>query len=102
MSFLKKGEPAPYFVRNYEDHEIHAIQAMSLGTANPEQQKMALKFIVEALAGTYDVSYRSSSDRDTSFCEGRRFVGLKLITMIKLNLGNLKRERLLNGKPTAK
>ena len=67
-----------------------AIKGLANGTANDAQQKRALNWIVETLCGTYDLSYRPLSDRDTAFAEGRRFVGLQLVKEIKINHTKLK------------
>lgn len=61
-----------------------AIKCLAAGNANEGQQRMALKWIVEEVCGTYDQSFRPSGDRDTVFAEGRRFVGLALVREINL------------------
>lgn len=70
--------------------DAKAIQQLAIGEATPEQQKRALKWIIESAAGTYEMSYRSEGDRDTCFSEGRRFVGLQVISKLKLNLATFK------------
>lgn len=67
-----------------------AIKGVAAGTANEDQQKRAMAWIIETLCGTYDLSYRPASDRDTVFAEGRRFVGLQLVKEIKINHSKLK------------
>lgn len=64
------------------------------GDATKDQQQRALKFVIESLAGTYEVSYRPGAEgaRDTDFAEGRRFVGLQIVKMLKLNLSALRRD----------
>lgn len=52
---------------------------MNAGKASDGQQRLALKWIIERLCGTYDLSYRPDSERDTVFAEGKRRVGLQLI-----------------------
>ena len=63
-----------------------AIKALAEGTAAPDQQQMALSWIINELCATYDLSYRPDSDRDTIFAEGKRFVGLQLVLETKINL----------------
>jgi len=63
-----------------------AIKALAAGNAHGEQQMMALIWIINELCGTYDLSYRPASDRDTAFAEGKRFVGLQLVLETKINL----------------
>ena len=65
------------------------MQALSRGEATDHQQQHALKFIVEQLAGTYDLSFRPDSPRVTDFAEGRRYVGLQIVKLTKLNLSRI-------------
>ena len=77
--------PAPY-----EIYDIGAIQALSKGIANEQQQARALHWIIETVCGTYDQSFRPGSERETVFAEGRRFVGLTLVKAIKLDTTKLR------------
>lgn len=80
---------APWKPPAFEDADVAAFQALQRGNANPEQQKRALAWVIEKAAGTYDLSYRPGAEgqRDTDFAEGRRFVGLQLVKLLKLKLG---------------
>lgn len=82
---LDRRPPLPYAPAPWEDADITAIQALERGEASPEQQKRALKWIIDNAAQTHDVEYRSEP-HDHAFCSGRRFVGLQIIKAIKLNL----------------
>jgi hypothetical protein len=42
-----------------------------------------MRWIIERAAATYELSYRPS-ERDTAFAEGRRAVGLRLVTIINM------------------
>lgn len=78
----------------YESADATAIQALQAGTASPDQQRRALRWIVEQAAGTYEISYRAGGlegDRETAFAEGRRFVGSQVVKMLKLNVAALRR-----------
>jgi hypothetical protein len=60
---------------------VSAIKNLGEGKARPDQQITAMNFIIEVLAGTYDLSFRpedKGGSRETDFAEGRRFVGLQL------------------------
>lgn len=70
--------------------EAYALQALEKGEATSEQQIKALKWIVEKLCGTYDLSYRPDSSRDTDFALGKQFVGLQIVRFIKTNLATYK------------
>lgn len=73
---------------DWESADAAAMQALALGKANPDQQKRALNWIIWAAAGTYELDYRTDS-RDHAFVSGRRFVGLQVIKMIKINLAKV-------------
>lgn len=69
-----------------------AFQALSNGEASPEQQKIALKFLIEEGCRTYDMTWFPGEDgeRMSSFASGRRFVGQQLVRQIKLKVGQIK------------
>jgi hypothetical protein len=77
----------PWHPAPYDESVTGAIKALHAGTANAGQQQRALKWIVEVLCGTYDLSYRPESERDTSFAEGKRFVGQQVVKQLKLTTG---------------
>lgn len=81
----------PWHPAAYSVADVSAIKAMAAGTATPEQQQRAMKWIIETNCGTYDVSYRPDSDRDTTFAEGKRFVGLQIVKLLKLDIEKIKR-----------
>jgi hypothetical protein len=68
-----------------------AMQALAAGRADSEQQIRALRWIVEKASGTYEMSYRPNSARDSDFAEGRRFVGNQIVKLTKLNLARLRK-----------
>ncbi len=75
----KAWTPVPYGAK-----EVRLIQALARGDATAQMQQDALKFIIEVVAGTYDMSFRPESERDTCFAEGRRYVGLSLVKFLSL------------------
>lgn len=77
--------------------DITALQALAAGTADAAQQKRALDWIIREACRTYDLSYRPESDRDTTFSEGRRFVGLQVVKALHLNTSILK-QKLIGDK----
>lgn len=89
---MKKPSSHPYMPPLWEPADIAAIQALQRGDASPDQQRRALDYIV-TLAGTYDLSYRPDSDRDTTFAEGKRFVGLQIVKALKLNLAAIRQAK---------
>lgn len=86
-----KKENAPWFPPHYEIADISAIKGVAAGTATAEQQQRAMKYIIENLCATYDMSYRPDSARDSDFAEGRRFVGCQIVKAIKLDISKIKR-----------
>jgi hypothetical protein len=73
----------------WELPDIAAIQALEKGTATPEQQVRALTWVINNACGTYDLCYHVN-DREHAFASGRRFVGLQVVKMLKLNAGKFK------------
>lgn len=70
----------------YDDATCAALRAIAGGTATAGQQRAVLDWIVNKAAATYDLSYRpgADGDRDTAFAEGRRFVGLQIVKLMRL------------------
>lgn len=79
--------PAPITIK-----EAGAIQALARGEAMPHQQVDILKWIVNQLCQTYDLSFSPEGDRETAFAEGRRFVGLQLVKMTVIDIEKLRKE----------
>jgi hypothetical protein len=88
------GAPSwePWKPASWELPDAAAVQALQRGDATPDQQRHALKYIVNTLAGTYDGSFRPGPDgeRVTAFAEGKRFVGLQIVKLANLALGRFK------------
>lgn len=93
------ADNAPWKPPKWEVEEAGAVQALMRGQAEPHQQKMALQFIVEKLAGTYEMHFYGGEDgeRNTSFALGRAFVGQQLVKLTKINLAVLTKRRTEQG-----
>ena len=78
----------PWDFPDFSERDVRLIQALAQGTATPEMQRDALKWIVEIGAATYDMSYRPGDNgrRDSDFAEGKRHVGNTLVRMTKILL----------------
>jgi hypothetical protein len=79
----------PWAPLPFEKTAVHALKAMSHGTATDAQQKMALEFIVVKLCETDGLSFRPDDmggSRAADFAEGKRFVGLQLRKFILMSL----------------
>ncbi len=81
-------EPLPYEPVEYELADAGAIQALAKGEALPHQQQRVLNWVLNKAAATYDLEYRTDG-RDHAFVSGRRFVGLQVLKLLKLNIGAL-------------
>ena len=90
----KQPEYRPWLPVQVDGNEakISALQALHAMEATPEQQRLALTFIIETVAGTYEMSHQPENPHDTSFAEGKRFVGNQLIKFVKLNLSALRKK----------
>lgn len=91
MATKKTVPPDPFLPAPWDIADAAAIQALARGVATPEQQQRALNWVINNAAGTYDLEYRTDS-RDHAFASGRRFVGLQLVKMVKVNLGVLRQD----------
>lgn len=91
-----KEKPNAWLNPPFEMADATALQALAIGKADEHQQIMALKWIIESAAGTYRPSYRSGQggERDTIFCEGRRNVGLQIVTLLKLDVSKLRSDHV--------
>lgn len=78
-------QPSPILPPLWEKPDAAAMQALAQGKATSEQQQRALNWIIYGAANTYDLDYRTDP-RDHAFVSGRRFVGLQIIKLIKINL----------------
>ena len=86
-------EAQPFLPPAYDIGTAGAFQALARGEAMPHQQQAALKYVIETLAGAYDLSFRPGPDgsRLTDLAEGRRFVGLQIVKLLNLDLNQLKK-----------
>lgn len=78
-------KPPPFFDVEWEVADASALQALSRGDATPDQQKRALDWIITKGARAYDVSFQPDNPHGTDFFEGRRFVGLKIVELMKIS-----------------
>ena len=88
--------PPPFLRCEWDLPTAAAVQALSAGTATPEQQKDFLNWLVNQACATYDISFQLEGDRETAFAEGRRFVGTQVVKLLKLSL-NVFRKAKQNG-----
>lgn len=85
----KKGVWLP---KGFDIKAASDIQAVAEGRADEHQQKRALQFIVERFCGAYDDTFDMDSERASTYNQGRRWVGLAIIQVVKLNLAVVKKQ----------
>jgi hypothetical protein len=69
--------------------DLHAIKAIARGDASEDQQRRAMKVIIEQIASTYDMSFHPDNARATDFAEGKRHVGRVLVGIINFDIKKL-------------
>lgn len=87
----------PWTPVGYETEDAAAVQAVVYGRASEDQQRRALKFIIEVVCARDDQSYRSGKPDDTAFAEGKRYVGNQIVKFSKLNLAALRGKQTEQG-----
>lgn len=73
----------------WDEADVSSLQALANGTANAEQQKRALNWIIYKACHFDDLSYRPDSERDSAFADGSRFVALQVNALLTTNLRSL-------------
>lgn len=88
---MRNQETQPWSLKSKEipAPDMHAIKAVALGNASAEQQRRAIKVIVEQIAGTYDMSFHPENARATDFSEGKRHVGRMIVGLINTDIKKL-------------
>jgi len=84
-----KKEELPYAPAAYEAQHVSAVQLLEQGDCPPHLQKEFLRWLVEDVCRTYDMSFRFDPYQ-TAFAEGRRFPGNQVIKMLKLQASKLR------------
>ncbi len=82
----------PHFDAPWDVADAGAIQALARGDASPEMQKRALEWIVNVAAMTYQPTFMQG-DRESAFAEGRRFVGLQVVKLTRINLNVIRKAK---------
>jgi hypothetical protein len=101
----RKPEAArlPWAPPDWDLPDLAAVQALIRGDASPEQQQRFVAYLVNDICKTYDLSFRpedAGGTRGTDFHEGRRFVGLMVVKMSRLNASAFRKNPELGPEPT--
>ncbi|BBP51242.1 hypothetical protein PHLH3_08680 [Pseudomonas sp. St386] len=96
MTAPKKPADFPHAwlpVSDWELADVTALQAMERGDANADQQKRALAWIINKACWTYESTYSPVSEHDGTFAQGRRFAGLQIVKLLKINAAAISRAK---------
>ncbi len=91
MATKERLAVGPHLPAEYELADVSALQALQQGVANEDQQKRALRWVIERAAGTYEAHFYPE-ERFTTFALGRAFVGQQIVKMLRLNVSALRRD----------
>jgi hypothetical protein len=83
---LKFNPVAP---ARYDEEDVAALKAVAAGNASAGQQKRALSWIVHRAAMTYDEMFVQGQADTTNFLTGRRNVGLQIMKLVNVPVGDL-------------
>ena len=75
----------------YDKADVVAIQALVGGTASPDQQKRAFRWIIENACATYEWGYQEKPEH-TALWLGRQFAGQQIVGLTKLDVSKLRSE----------
>lgn len=81
----------PHIPADYDVSIVASIQALISGVAEPHQQQIAMKWIIEQASGMYEFQFYPT-DRETAFALGRGFVGMQLVKLSKLNVSQMRKQ----------
>jgi hypothetical protein len=76
---------------HYTLADVQSLQMLAAGTAEAEQQKRALKWILDQACMTQQWAYQQQP-RETDVALGRQLVGQMIYGLLKLNVAALRRE----------
>jgi uncharacterized membrane protein len=74
----------------WDTADAAALQALAAGEALPEQQKRALRWIVETAGMAYEETFVPGESDIGHYLQGRRSVGLQIVKLLKVSLNALR------------
>lgn len=88
---------------NWQLADASAIQAVSAGTASPDQQKRAIDWILKQACILPEWPYQPGmNDRDTNIALGRQFVGHQIVKLQNADLQRIRRSEPNADQPEPK
>ena len=73
----------------FEPADASAVQAVFNGTADEDQQRRAMRWLLEGACRIHETSFSPDNDRMTIFHEGQRFVGKQIAEMLRTDVRGL-------------
>ena len=80
----------PWHPAEYDLFDITALQALSRGEANDQQQRRALDWIITRAAMTYDEPFVEGKTDVVAYLAGRMSVGRQIVKLLKLDPAAMK------------
>ena len=87
--------PTPWQPLEPTKADVIALKMVAAGKGDEFHQKRLVDWIINNACETYGLSFRpeeAGGDRATAFAEGRRFVGLQLVKLLKSNPNDFTKE----------
>lgn len=78
----------PWSEPKIDKADVIALQQVAAGVGNAMHQKRVIDWIINYAADTYGLSFRpeeAGGERATAFAEGKRFVGLQIVKLLKID-----------------
>lgn len=88
----KLEDREPWMPVEFDKADANALQALERGEADADQQKRALWWVINKACMNYDQTFYPGGDegrRLSDFAQGRRFVGLSIVKLLKLALSRM-------------
>lgn len=82
--------PPPWASAAWEVADVAAVQALDRGEATADQQRRALKWIVEGACQVGEDAFVPGHAETTQYLVGRQSAGKQIIKLLKLNLSQLR------------
>lgn len=81
----------PWFPVPWHDNipAVYALKALEVGEATPDQQKLALDYIIYVVSKRYELPWFPDSERESSFAAGKLFVGDQILKLLALKADDI-------------
>ena len=86
----RRKHPPPWASADFDIADVSAIQALDRGEANPDQQRRALKWIVERACQIGEDAFVPGHPEVTQYIVGRQSPGKQIVKLMKLNLSQMR------------